>query len=204
MSNEDALKIIKDIEDKSININSKWFYHASNFDEGIYGNILINGIKSKFLRGEFGKSYSFNGIFYISVMKALKEPIQDSAWEGFYPFYPMFVIEGISALLCKHLRFGNSLYDFFEDSFLPFRGSGYIDEYQVFNLIKPEKIVGMQFAIFEATKCTKAYRLYLGKLFRLVKLLDELSKDVFVFDYSTGKEINKDKCLTLSRSIDLD
>lgn len=61
MSKEDALKIIKDIEDKSININDKWFYHASNFDEDIYRNILINGIKSKFLRGEFGKSYSFNG-----------------------------------------------------------------------------------------------------------------------------------------------
>lgn len=137
-------------------------------------------------------------------MKALKEPIQDSVWEGFYPFYPMFVIEGISALPCKFLGFGNSLYDLFEDSFLPLRGSGYIDEYQVFNLIKPEKIVGMQFGIFEATKCTEAYRLYLGKLFRLVKLLDELGKDVFVFDYSTGKEINKDKCLTLSKSIDLD
>lgn len=206
MNKDEIFKIIKDIEDKSINISDSWFYHASYFDEDIYKSILTSGIKSRIVRGDYGRNCCWNGMFYISVMKAVKYAIKDNAWNSFYPVYPMFVLKDIPVIPCKYLKIGDKMflfYDSIEDTFLPFRGSGYIDEYQVFKKIKPEKIIALQFAIEKATTQIEAKTSYLRKLFKIVKLLDELGKDMLIFDYSTGKEINKEKCLTLSRNLDV-
>lgn len=192
-------EIIDYIEDKDIVINDSWFYHFSSFDIGKYRDIFNNGIRSRFnINRRISVDYSWNGSFYVSVTKKLIHGTlgQSSIWALFYPNIPMFIIdERVKAYKCRHVDYLNLFAVFMANSLLPIRMSDYIDEWQVFNLIKPEDIIGLQYAVSKLV----TFDLSIFKnLLDIVNLLSEVGLDLPIYDFETCKEINKRKCLKLS------
>ena len=199
MTIQETKDIINFIEEGKVNISDRWYYHFSPFDLEKYRDILTSGIKSRFSKnGKIGLDYSWNGNFYISVIKRPnleQSSNMPSVYSLFYPQSPMFIIdENIKSIKCRYVDYLNFLSVLLSNSILPFRFSDYIDEWHVFNIIKPQDIIGLQYAISSIL----FYDINnLRILIDIVKLLDEIGIDLPIYDFETCKEINKKKCLEL-------
>lgn len=195
----EAREIINYIEDKDIIIDDRWFYHFSSFDINRYRYILKSGIRSRFnLDRSIYIDYSWNGSFYISVTKGLIHEKDDKSriWSLFYPDIPAFIIdEKVKAYKCRYVDYLNLFALLIANSPLPIRMSDYVDEWQVFSLIKPTDIIGLQYAI---SKLVTYDLCNFKNLVDMVKLLSEINLDLPIYDFGTCKEINKRKCLELS------
>ena len=183
-------EIIDFIEDKDIIIDDSWYYHAVPFSRDIYINILNNGILAPYLISDNNSSYK-----YIFISRANGD--KNGAFCN-YSIYPNFIINNN----IKAIKFDDSfvkkiIYNGFHN--LKFT-SLYKDEYQVYKTIKKEDIIGI---IYNLDKLVNDYKnesnYYFNILYDLVSLLNELDNTMPIFDYYTGKEINRQKVLSLGR-----
>lgn len=63
------IKLLIDyIEDKSIDIDNNWYFHATDKNIEIIEKILKEGIKSSYLRKEHSSS-GYYGKYYVSICK---------------------------------------------------------------------------------------------------------------------------------------
>ena len=182
-------KILDYIEDKDIQINNDWFYHAMPFSRENYLSALNKGILSPYLLQNHNSSYRY--VFVSRVNSNSK----CSAFTN-YSIYPNFIINDCVAAIkaddgyIKKLMYGG------------FHGlrftSMYDDEYQVHKKINPEDIIGI---LFNLEKLITSYKeksnYYLAILYDIVVLLNELKSTIPIIDYYTKKEINKQKVLSL-------
>lgn len=195
MTQQELLDIVDYIEDKDMTINPNWYYHAAVLGKDEYRDILKHGIQSAFLRKSniYGKT---NGRFYVCVAKNLNmgpQSLYNSLMNS-----PVFVLdERLRPLNMSGIKY----FERFEDTILPFRYcDGSKEEGQVFLKIPRSKIVALQYSLRKLSTshfCKSFPTLDMKCARELVELLNELGLDLPFYDFSSKKEINKEKVLEL-------
>lgn len=197
MNNLEYLNIIKKFEDKSIQNLGNYYYHGFLYNEKDFRDMLLNGIKCSKLVDNVSHNGS-NGKYYICLSK--KMDVKKSSFDLFSSFRPMFILNNIKPSRTHKYGFTNLI--------LPLREGIYDDEYQYFYKIKSNKIIGIQYKIYEMlstdSKAKKMFNMnnqdcinYLYNLKEMIEILNKLNINIPIYDYSTMKEINKEKVLTL-------
>lgn len=202
MTKREALEIINYIETKDAHFDSSWYYHGVRFNKERIESILTDGIKCAKDLGREG--YGVNGDYYISVSKDLgyvkgvtKNP---SAFLAYTRNLPVFIIEDkIKAIKTKEYNlFGEQ----FRNTIIPYRISGYSDEFHVYKRIQASHIIGMEYCIGRKIKQlkpqdNKSYEEYLLKLKAIVQIIENTSPSLPILDYEEKKEIDKSRVLSL-------
>ena len=195
MTHEELFERIKYVEDKDMNINPNWYYHAVSFSKEVYKDILTRGIRATVLR-EDDKAGKTNGKYYVCLAKNLNKG-EGSLFDCVMVTSNFVIDESIKTFNMSNLR----VFEIFEDTILPFRYcDGDPEERQVFLRVPPKKIVALQYSISKWAnddRYDKEYKYEWGRIKNLVNVLEELNKDLPLFDYNSGKEINKEKVLKL-------
>ena len=197
MTREKVLNMVKELEDKDIKyINKQWFYQASKYNYEKYKSILSDGILCNYLL--MNKSYKYNGPYYISIIRDLGSEFKYSSYLQYLESVPMLILnENIDALpTLKETILGKLLIN----TKSTHRISEFDDEYQVPFKIETKDIIGIEFYFEKILKNSMQNDKVITPFFELkslVNLMNELNIDLPIFDYSTYKEINKDKVLKL-------
>lgn len=197
MNNLEYLNIIDKFEDKTLHNIGDYYYHGFLYNQNSFIDMLIDGIKCPKLIDETSYNGS-NGKYYICLSKNIN--VKKSSFNLFSSFRPMFILDNITPL--KTHKYG------FTKSILPIREGIYDDEYQSFYKINSNKIIGIQYKIYEMlsndSKVKKMFNMndedcikYLYNLKEMIEILNKLSIDIPIYDFSAMKEINKEKVLTL-------
>lgn len=195
----DIDNLISYVEDKEIVINNDWYLHATKDDVNVVKEILENGIKCAYLRGMNGNH--FNGKYYISLYKPNTENKGLKEWLS---GNPSFVIDGINPVYANRRQL--NIRRIFINSKIPLRTSEWDDEYQQYMFIEPSKFVALGYdlsytlhEVFCNDKVIKE-KLLNEKLLLLKNILiymNEANNKLPVYDFSTNREINRDKVLSL-------
>jgi len=186
-------EILDYIEDKDFKFNKKWFYHATNYNISIIKNILVNGIKCAYLRKE-SSSGGYNGKYYVSLGSVCDK--NNEIYKNFNRF-PKFIINGISPIKTNQINFG-----LMTETILPFRHSFYEGEYHKFLKINSSKIIALEYSLSNMISGNIEYDIQQLKFLKeLVMCIDDLNKDLPIYDFFSNKEINKEKVryLTLDK-----
>ena len=136
----DVEKIINFIEDKDIEINNDWYFHATAENIDVVKNILDEGIKCAHLRNK--KPNHFNGKYYVSLYK---HNTADNGLNLWLDKYPKFVIKDINPIYAdrKKLTFRRM----FINTRIPLRTSEWDGEYQEYLMIDNSKFVALGYDI---------------------------------------------------------
>jgi len=179
------------IEDKTITIENDWFFHATDRDITTIEKILNEGIKCASLRKEKSQ-HGYNGKYYISVSKKTNDP------QSVYTLFnhlPIFVLNDINPIKADSK---NRIFDPFTETILPFRTSSKNDEYHAFLKINPSKIIAMGYSLYHMLEPEYKFSIYrLSLLKDIILLLDQLDKNIPIYDLTAEREINKQKVRTL-------
>lgn len=184
-------QIIDHVEGK-LEINLDWFYHSCRYKKEDYRNILVEGIKCNYL---LNRSWSgrYNGPFYISLSKVT---IPDNVtFLNYTSRNPSFILEKIDPIECLQ-RHDYEKYINTKDKR---RIGNFIGEYQYYYWIKKEAITGILYNLYSyIIQSKKGQRLYMENLLELIDLLEELTIDIPIYDYSRrnknlAHKIDKDK-----------
>lgn len=186
-------KILSIIEDKDITLNEDWYFHATRNDIDIIQKILDEGIKSAYLRNEKGNT--FNGRYYISLYKNIEEAEDLKAW---LIWRPKLIIQDISPYYAdRHKLIFRKL---FINTKVPLRTSEWDGEFQQYLQIEPSKIVALEYNLSRMisnadTSITKEHLKFVRDM---VLCLQQLNRDLPIYDMSSEREINKAKILSLT------
>lgn len=190
-------EIIEFTEDKDFEINNNWYLHATSDDSSTINKILDEGIKSAHLRD--AKPNHFNGKYYISLYKY--NPM-DNGLNMWLVNHPKFVVDDINPLYADRskLKFRRM----FINTRIPLRTSEWDGEYQQYLMIEPSKFVSIGYDlanIFKDIEDTKDNLIRFKNKLQLLKdvilYMEEINKQLPIYDFSTKKEINKEKVLSL-------
>lgn len=184
-------EIINYIEDKKVNFNDKWYFHAMPFSKEKYKSVFEDGILAPYLLEKANSTYQ-----YIFVSRA-----NNNKYSAFtnYSIYPNFIIsDKVHTIKYNDGVIKKIICGGFHD--IKFT-SLYKDEYQVYKKIKPQDIIGIIFNIEKLTTDNKKEAIYYLKVLQeIIILLDELKVSIPIIDYYTEKEINKQKLLSISKN----
>lgn len=192
-------KIIQFIEDKDFDINDNWYFHATSNNVAVIKKILEEGIKSAHLRN--AKPNHFNGKYYISLYQ------YNTAADGLNLWldkYPKFVISDIEPLYADRKKL--NLRRIFINTKVPLRTSEWDGEYQQYLLIDTSKFVAIGYDlsyIFKDMHCSektieeKLQKDKLQLLRDIIFHMNQTNSQLPIYDFSTKKEINKEKVLSL-------
>ena len=186
MKKEECLETYKVIASKKVRIPFYLYYHAFIYNNDNLKSILINGLKCPLLTKSFDAIYGFNGLFYISLVKypffLEGTNFSDySAFDIFYQYHPMIMLNDIEPVYCKKALKANLL----ANTPLPFRQSCYVDEYQQFWKINPDKIYGITYPVFNLIE--RGQDDVYESLRNMILLIDELDLDLNIYDVSNVK-----------------
>ncbi len=166
--------------------NPDWYYHHFHFLDEKFKNMLDEGLKCRKLLGQ--KSSGNNGHYYISLIKDLGEDSLNSGFDGFMRVCTSFIISDIHPIKCSVKM--QSLYHLFAWSRIPLRGSGFIDEFQAYKTITPDKFIGIQCPLYnwisEALdeRYITDYTTDLASLRDIIKIMRAYGKELPIYDYS--------------------
>ncbi len=202
MEKEDVYKIILDIEDNSTNIDYECFYSAFKYDRDKFISILNKGVLSKKLYGcNTNNNFGFCGPHFISLFKLEKEYYDSYEYASHrYKYYPQFMIDKrVKAYKTKYVDNGRDSRIMLRNTIIPLRCSNYYDEWQVKSKIDKEYIIGIMFRIKEIVEREnmEEVKTSLLELYDIIKILNEMNKDLPIYDYSSLKIVNKSKVLKL-------
>ena len=175
-----------------------YYYHAFVYNQNNFINMINKGIKSPILLGKHG--CRLNGNFYVSLSKRETSEIEYSIYNQLL-YLPMFIIideiKSIKAInctknVCHYPRW-------FQFSPLPFRETIYDDEYQKFLQVSSKDIVGIEYNLkFLFNRINKSNIIeYLVGLRNMINDINSQKLDLPIIDYSSSREINKEKVLSL-------
>ena len=190
-------EIIEFTEDKDFEINNNWYLHATSDDSSTINKILDEGIKSAYLRNN--RPNHFNGKYYISLYK--HNPM-DNGLNMWLVNHPKIVVDDINPLYADRskLKFRRM----FINTRIPLRTSEWDGEYQQYLMIEPSKFVSIGYDlanIFKDIEDTMENLIRLKNKLQLLKdvilYMEEINKQLPIYDFSTKKEINKEKVLSL-------
>ena len=195
----DIEEIIRFIEDKDFEINNSWYFHATSDNVDVIKNILEEGIKSAYLRGE--KPNHFNGKYYISLYQY---NTLDNGLNLWLDKYPKIVINDIEPLYADRTKL--NLRRIFINTKVPLRTSELDGEYQQYLLIDTRKFVALGYDlayIFKDIYCSdktikeKLQKEKLQLLKDIIFHMHQVNSQLPIYDFYTKKEINKEKVLSL-------
>lgn len=150
--------------------------------------ILNEGITSSYLRG--GKGSHFNGPYYISLFKNYDLENDLTLWKI---NRPKFVISDISPFYAdsSKIRFRH----IFINTPIPLRTSEWDGEYQQFMKIDPSKIVALEYSLsyilFNSNNSDVKKQIEF--LRAVILCMEDLNKDLPIYDLSSKHEFNKQK-----------
>ena len=178
--------------------NLRWYYHGFVFSEMDFSDMLLSGLKCCKLLSLEPKG--FNGKYYISLSMDMLEKDQVKSSYKLFERLPRFIISNIKPIKCSR----NMLYDNYSDTILPFRYSGYNDEYQAFWRIKQSNFIGLECSLMKWYK--EGNRESLENLKRMIIIMKKLNIKLPIYDYSrcdydNVHVIEQEKYLILSKSI---
>ena len=178
------------IEDKDIQNNPNWFFHATRNDIDVIKMILNDGIKCSHLLGRIGNH--FNGKYYISLYKYDNNP----DLSNFLIDSPKIIIDGISPYYADRKKF--KIRKYFINTRLPLRTSEWDGEYQQYMRIDPSHFVGLEYSLsYLLSNQEYISDKQITFLKELVLYLEMQGINLPVFDLYSNKEINKEKVLYL-------
>lgn len=177
--------------------NKKWYYHGVASKDRL-SKILESGLMCENLMGYSRTRDGYNGRYYISLSKDVSKDIYASGYSQYIDKYPMIIIENILAFKCLNLN-RNTI---FTNTVLPFRTSGYKDEYQAFNRISSRKFRGIEAKAYAWAQSEKMDEL--KELRDIILLMNEEKLSLPIYDYSREEdgvihEIDKEKYLQFSK-----
>lgn len=189
----DKKEILNFIEDKGITIGDNWYFHATSNDIGIVKKILEKGIKSGCLRDKKGNH--FNGKYYISLYQDIEIAESLKLW---LIKQPKFIVHDISPFYADRNKF--DFRKFFINTRIPLRTSEWDGEFHQYLQIEPVKIIALEYSLFYIlSDCDEAVMKENLKFIRdIVLCLQQLNRDLPIYDTSSYREINKNKVLSLN------
>lgn len=185
--------IIEYIEDKHIQANDNWFFHATKKDIETINNILKFGIKSAYLMNKDGNN--FNGKYYISLYKY----IEGSRLNTWLKNYPKIILDDINPYYAKRNKY------FFRKMFIntriPLRTSEWDGEYQYYLKVEPSKIIGIEYSFSSIIDSLDDTRIKDELLFLRDLILSMQNSGIFIpiYDLDSYHEINKEKIKKICR-----
>lgn len=180
------------IEDKEIKVNNDWYLHATKNDIETIRKILDEGIKSAYLRGQKGNH--FNGRYYISLYKYNNESEALISW---LINHPKFIIQNISPFYADRSKY--KLRHFFVNTRIPLRTSEWDGEFHQYLKIEPSKIIALEYSLSYILSKSDNSNLeeQLKFLKSMILCMEQLNKDLPIYDLSSNRELNKQKILSL-------
>lgn len=178
----------------------KWYYHAIPEQTGAIKSILSEGIKCRNLLGQ--KGAGFNGNHFISLSKDMGIDENFSAFHSFRRCAMNIIIDNIKVHMCiDYLPFLHLL----ANTRLPIRSSGFPDEFQAYEIIKPDKFVGIQCPLYYWTKGYEEngdYKYFLDAFKNLLIIMKLIESRLPLYDYSRLQgtsihQINSDDFLAI-------
>lgn len=192
-------EMIQFIEDKNLLLPEKdYYYHAFVYNQNNFINMINKGIKSAILLGKHGSG--LNGNFYVSLSKKETTNVDCSIYNQLL-YLPMFIINDeiktVKAVNCKKNTYHYPRW--IRYSPLPFRETIYDDEYQKFLQVSSKDIVGIEYNLkFLFNRINKSNIIEdLVVLRNMINDLNSQKLDLPIIDYSSSREINKEKVLSL-------
>lgn len=188
----DRNEILNFIEDKDIKINDNWYFHATSDDIETIKNILTEGIKSAYLIGQKGNN--FNGKYYISLYKNTSDSERLNKW---LKESPKLIIQGISPYYADSSK--HKLRQFFINTRIPLRTSEWNGEYQQYLKIEPSNIVALEYSLTYILSSSKDSNIKqkIEFLKSIILCMEQINKNLPIYDLSANREINKQKTLSL-------
>lgn len=192
-------EIINFIEENNIEINDNWYFHATANNIDTIKKIFEEGIKCAVLRN--AKPNHFNGKYYISLYK---HNTLDNGLNLWLNKYPKFVINNISPLYANRKKL--KLRRIFINTKIPLRTSEWDGEYQQYSVIDTSKFIAFGYDLSRILKdidCSnnitkeKLQKEKLELLKSIIEYMNDSNNNLPIYDFSTQKEINKEKVLSL-------
>lgn len=185
-------ELLNFIEDKDILLCDDWYFHTTSSDVDIVEKILNEGIKSAYLRRENGNH--FNGKYYISLFKNVEEA---DSLKLYCRDRPKFIVQGINpySTICYSDSIKYRIGKMLVNTKLSLRISEWPGEYQEYLWIDPDKIVAIEYSLFDISSNSNEINVLdkLRFLRELVLLIEQIDRDLPIYDLSSKKEINKEK-----------
>lgn len=190
------LREIEKIEKDSVIKNTDWYYHG--FDFAYTSDILKEGILAKRHLGYACPNFGLNGKYYISVAKDITG--DDLALSSYKQYGPLAILDNLKVIKCKKSQL-NRLFIYTP---IPLRYSAWSDEYQVYDKIAPEKIIGFECMVHEWVKKDNIF--LLRRLHTMIEIMQLLDCNLPMYDFSRQEgdnvhELDKEEYLKLSESI---
>lgn len=197
-----------------ITIDKNNFYYAFKYSGTKLEKMLIDGIKSRHLLSfcdydNSGYNSNSNGKYYVSISRKLNNDKMDRRYSyNNYDYLPAFILKSnIKAIKTNPVYY--SEYQKYKDTIIPKRTSCFLDEYQVFNKINKDNIIGirynlkdillancMHFKDIDPDMCS--YHINeLENIIGMISILKSLNIDLPIYDLSVAKELNQEKILQL-------
>jgi len=182
--------IVNYLEDKDVIFDNNWYYHYKSFDKEKYNNILSKGLIAPYFNPNHKGDYK-----YVYTSKA-----NDEKYSSFTnnSIYPGFILNNLMYPINAYMNYAEYVNiaahnGGFHNIILNICSR---DEYQIFERIEKEKIIGI---IFNTTKIITYSDLSstLEILIEIEKILEENNYNLPILDYYTKKEINKEKIKSL-------
>lgn len=182
----------------NIRKSSHWYYHAITSSPDLLKKVMKEGLLCKNISGYARTKNGYNGNYYVSLSKDIKAPLEESGYLEYIEEYPMLIIDDIKAIKCLKVNGNNIL----TNTIIPFRTSGYRDEYQVFNRIDPSKFIGIEAKAYDW--CIQEKISELRNLRDIILVMEESGISLPIYDYSREEdgiihEVNQDKYLEFSK-----
>lgn len=178
----------------------KWYYHAIPEEADAIKNIFSEGIKCRNLLGK--KGTGSNGNHFISLSKDIGIDESLSAFHSFRKCIMNIIIDDINTHKCvDYLPFLHLL----ANTRFPIRSSGFLDEFQTYRIIKPDKFVGIQCPLYfwiKGYEENRDYKYFLDSFKNLIIIMKLIERRLPLYDYSRLQgiyvhQINPDDFLTI-------
>jgi len=185
-------ELLEFIEDKNFQTDENWYLHATSTNFENIKKILDEGIKSGYLRNSNGNH--FNGKFYISLYKNNNENINLCSWLS---DYPKIIINDITPFYADRKKY--KLRRIFINTRIPLRTSEWDGEYQQYLKIDPSKFVALEYSLSKLLLNSNDSNAKQKLIFLqdMIIYMEQSNKDLPIYDFSTNREINKEKVLSL-------
>lgn len=172
----DGESIIKSIESTS-QANLDWFYHAFFYKKDNFQSMITQGIKCNKLLGKKDCSGTYNGKYFISLSKIIISSKENSSFQNFLE-WPGFIVNGIKATKCIQVSsptiLGNTIF--------PIRFSSNFDEYQSYQIVEPDRIIGLRCCLLNWYR--KGLKTYLENIREMIFIMLEQGVELPIYDYS--------------------
>ena len=164
-------ELLAQIEDSIINLEKNFYYFPFEYDSENFKHMLIHGIKSPILHGEFNKKLKSK--LYIPILK--NEQCHISKYKLNYEL-PKFIIS---------------------PDIHVFKNEEYNDEYKKFLYIEPDDILAIEYNLSYLLNNKEFKKEQLLILKKMILDLKNLKRNLTIIDSNNNTQINQNKALQL-------